>query len=136
MAARFYLDENVPERLVAALLALGYLVVSTAALGRKRTPDHRQLLFAAQTDRILVTYDGDDFRSLHQAWREWSAAWGTSPDRARHAGILVIQQDKSGLDVAGMARVIDELMAGFADPGELANRLFAWTRIGGWHEVV
>ena len=70
MTAQFYLDENLPQGLVAALNAIGHTAVATTELGRKRTPDHRQLLFAAQAERILVTFDGDDFRSLHGPWRE------------------------------------------------------------------
>jgi hypothetical protein len=85
--------------------------------------------------RVIVTYDGDDYRSLHLAWRDWDAAWATPRAVARHAGILVIQQDKSGLDVAGMARVIDEFASSLSSPDDLANRLWAWTRAAGWHEV-
>ena len=37
---------------------------------------------------------------------------------ARLAGILVIQQDKSGLDVPGMARVVDEFVSSLGSPDE------------------
>jgi hypothetical protein len=136
MVAQFYLDENLPQGLVAALNAFGHQAVSTTELGRKRTPDYRQLLFAAQTKRILVTFDGDDFRLLHGAWREWSVAWGTSTAVARHAGILVLQQDKSGLDNEGMAQTINDLISSLSSPDDLANRLLTWTRTAGWREPV
>jgi Domain of unknown function (DUF5615) len=133
---RFYLDENVPEGLIGALGTFGHDVESTSGLARKRTPDHLQLLFAAQSLRILVSYDADDFRSLHLAWRDWSAAWQTPSDVARHPGILVIQQDKSGLDVPGIARVIDELVSSLANSDEAVNRLWIWKRATGWREVL
>jgi len=83
-------------------------------------------------ERIFVTYDGDDYGLLHDAWRVWSAAWETAPSVARHAGMLVVQQDKSGLTTDMMATEIDAIVG---RAGPLDNRLFAWTRTKGWHEI-
>jgi Domain of unknown function (DUF5615) len=127
--ARFYLDESLTEQLVTLLIALGHDAVSTNALGRKGIRDHQQLLFAANEQRILITFNIADFVLLHEAWRDWSAAWGTSPDVARHAGILAIQQDKRGLSAQQLATVVHDLVE---REESLANRLFVWQRATGW----
>jgi len=131
MAGRFYLDENLPHRLAARLDELGHDAVSTDQLGNKGTRDHRQLLLAAHVARILVTYNAGDFRLLHDAWRDWSQAWGATA-QARHTGILIIQQEH-GLTLVLLAQVIADLVARVEGFG---NRLFAWNRRQGWHEIV
>ncbi len=128
----FYLDENFPEVMAALLIALGFEAVSTNSLGRKGARDHNQLLFAAQTERVVVTYNVADFLLLHDAWRDWSAAWGTSPTVARHAGILIFHQDKRGFPVATIAQLIADLVG---RSGSLENRCFVWKRVTGWREV-
>jgi hypothetical protein len=123
--ARFYLDENVPEQLLERLAALGHDAVSTNSLGRKETRDHRQILFAAQEARSLVTYNGADFRLLHDAWREWSVAWHLSLVDFPRPGILVMQQDQLGLVAAELALTIDRFARTL---DTLNNRLFIWNR--------
>jgi hypothetical protein len=83
--ARSYLDENITEELAVRLTALGNDAVTTNALRRKGARDQQQLLFAAQQHRILITSNGEDFRLLHDAWRDWSAAWGIRPARGNPA---------------------------------------------------
>jgi hypothetical protein len=101
---RFYLDKNIAEALSSRLVALGHDAVTTNALRRKGAKDHQQVLFAAEQHRTLVTSNSHDFRLLHEAWRDWSAAWGTAPEIARHAGIMLIPQNETGLTVARLAK--------------------------------
>ena len=131
---RFYLDENVKEQLVAALIAIGLDAVSTWQMGRKGASDFMQLLFAAQSGRVLVTHDVKDFQQLHSAWLAWSAAWGVSAT-ARHPGILIIERgpgQRGGLPVAHMVNVV---RAFSAVPDPTTNRLFAWNAVKGLREV-
>ena len=131
--ARFYLDENLAEILAVLLIARGHDAVSTRYLGRKRTRDPDQLLFAATEERIFVTYDSDHFAMLHAAWIGWSVAWATPRDVARHAGIVVVQQDKAGVTNEELAEMIHGVVS---QEGMLDNRLLDWTRTYGWREIV
>jgi predicted nuclease of predicted toxin-antitoxin system len=131
--ARFYLDENLAEILAILLVALGHDAVSTRALGRKGAMDYDQLSFVAAEARILISNDGDHFTLLHGAWRKWSAMWATSPDAARHPGILVLQQDKANMTAEETARLIHDFVTA---TGSRENRLFDWTRTYGWREIL
>jgi predicted nuclease of predicted toxin-antitoxin system len=130
--ARFYLDENLAEILAVLLLSLGHDAVSTRSLGRKGTRDPDQLLFAATEKRIFVTYDNDHFAMLHAAWIGWSAAWATPRDVARHAGIVVVQQNNAGVTTEELAEMIHGVVS---REGMLENRLLDWTRTYGWREI-
>lgn len=134
MVARFYLDEDVTEKLVAALMALGLHAVSTRQVGRKGASDFMQLLFAAQEDRVLVTHNARHFEELHGAWLAWSAEWNASA-AARHHGILVIEQGPGhggGMPVAQLVAIVRALAAW---PLPTTNRLFAWNATKGLREV-
>ena len=135
MDFRCYLDENVTEHLVPALILLGFDVVSTSQLGRKGTSDALQLLVAAEHERVLITRNVKDFRAMHEAWVAWSRAWGATAV-ARHAGILIIEPGSGragGLSVALLASVVREL----ADTsGVRTNRLYSWNADQGLHETV
>lgn len=85
--ASFYFDHDVPRVLGLALQHLGHDSLSTRELGRERSNDAEQLLVAAQTARILVTHNAEDFTLLQQAWRLWSVP-------IIHASILIIPQQK------------------------------------------
>jgi predicted nuclease of predicted toxin-antitoxin system len=115
--ARFYLDENLPEYLVACLRDLGHDAVSTTQLGRKGQSDPEQLLLAKQLDRVLITFNSDDFRMLHKAWIVWSRAWET---RQQHAGILILRQEQPAPRPEEIALIIDQI-AGSA--GKLTHRV-------------
>lgn len=92
--ARFYLDENLPEYLVICLQDLGHDAVSTTQLDRKGVSDPEQLLLAHQVNRVLITFNSDDFRMVHKAWIVWSRAWGT--EHYQHAGILILRRGAVG----------------------------------------
>lgn len=128
---RFYLDENVTERLADALISLGIDAIS-ANRGHKGLDDATQLLIATDLSRALVTNNTADYLLLHRAWIVWSTAWNLDPV-PRHAGIMLIHS-ASGYDYK---RIASEIKA-FADDieawGEIENRAFAWNATSGWHE--
>lgn len=53
--ARFYLDEQIEADLTALLIQYGHDALHTHDAGNDGAPDTRQLLFAANSGRILVT---------------------------------------------------------------------------------
>ncbi len=88
--ADFYLDENVDSEFASLLTARGHTVFTTAQADRLGTTDDRQLLFATDLGRILITHDERDYRFLCGLWRNLAKRWGIND--AAHAGVLVIPQ--------------------------------------------
>lgn len=129
MAARFYLDENVSERVADHLISLGLAATSASRLGHKGRSDPEQVVIAADLDRIFVTYDASDFL-LHDAWRTWPATWGLSSE-PEHAGILIMYPGK-GITAADIADSISQLVSKNV---EFRNRLYGWSTQRGWVEV-
>lgn len=127
---RYYIDEDPPQLAASALRKFDRDAVSTTEAGNKGFGDARQLLFAVQTGRVLVTCNKVDFRMLHEAWILWTTELGS--DRwLPHPGILIVPSG-SELRADALARLLDE----FADgAGDTANRLFEWTRLNGWREL-
>lgn len=129
MTPGIYLDENVADGLGAALRARGLDLLTTTEAERKGATDPQQLLFALDTDRLLVTHNNADFRMLHEALVIWAGRWGVL-DRVRHRGILIIDQGKprrGGLSILTMVGIVEAL----ATELPLDNRLFVWNdRLG------
>ena len=66
--ARLYLDEHLDTGMTAILSGLGHDVVHTFDVGNRGALDSQQLLFAAETERVLVTLNREDFEELHRWW--------------------------------------------------------------------
>ncbi len=128
---RLYLDEDVSERLVDALEALGLDVLS-ANRGAKGLDDARQVLRAVALGRVLATHNTGDYRLLHEAWHAWSEAWDlrTLP---HHRGILLLHSAK-GFEGAQLAPVVNAFVESVGE-GDIDDRAFAWNPRRGWHEV-
>lgn len=77
--ARIYADEHVPVRIVYALRRLGHDVITVRETSLSKSgdaiPDDLILQFAAQQQRIVLTFNEDDVRQLHE-------------QNARHCGII------------------------------------------------
>ena len=77
MNPQFHLDQDVDKR-VKELLNAHYgdpeCVKTAAELGLHLASDGRHLLAAGQAGRILVTHNGKDFITMHDAWMAWSSA--------------------------------------------------------------
>jgi predicted nuclease of predicted toxin-antitoxin system len=64
---RIYLDDNLTDRTLAALLVeAGHTVVQPAAAGLTGASDPRHLEYAIRQGLAVLTSDRDDFRDLHQ----------------------------------------------------------------------
>ena len=81
----FYLDEDIPPEVGKILAQRSHDVVHVFDLGIRSTIDPEHLRVAARDERILVTFNRNDFRELHQLWVALNA-WGTLDQP--HAGIL------------------------------------------------
>lgn len=85
LTPKFYLNENIPIRLVNLLNAAGIQAVHTLLEGNNGKSDEFQLDFAASRQYILVTHNRRDFRLLHRKWMQEGRA---------HSGILVMQHNE------------------------------------------
>ncbi|MGH2615466.1 MAG: DUF5615 family PIN-like protein [Thermomicrobiales bacterium] len=133
---RFALDEDVSHRFASLLRSRGWNVDSAKELDRLGLSDVQVLLRAAADGQTLVTHNIKDFRALHEAWVTWRWRWAAEVEHvtgrpvhlSQHAGILITPH----LPNHELARILEE----FADAAEpMADRLFSWTQVGGWHEV-
>lgn len=129
----FYLDEDVSAASAHRLIVLGNDAMDARGAVAHATKDHQHLALATRLGRILVTYNVDDFVLLHLAWREWFEEFG-KPPLADHGGIIIVPQppDLTALEAADLIHdfVDHQTMVG------LRNRLFRWTALNGWQEIV
>lgn len=81
MALRLLLDEDIKsKRLVRLLREADHNVATTADLRLDGHTDTEVLAGAVRENRIVLTYNCDDFRTLHEATGD-------------HAGILLVYQE-------------------------------------------
>ena len=82
MVIRLFLDEHIDVRLAVYLEARGYDVLTTVGAGRagQQISDEEQLAFAAESGRVILTRDYDDFPNLDAEWKT---------QQKEHAGILL-----------------------------------------------
>lgn len=104
LGIKLFTDEMIDPRLAVALRRQGYDVESCHEAGRSNQgiADRRQLSYATQQGRAILTFNRRDYRQLHRAWQ---AA------RRAHAGIIVsgvvidpqelVRRVKLHLDVVG-----------------------------------
>jgi hypothetical protein len=126
MIERHYLDEDVSYDLTGGLRDAGYDMDSVKDAGNFGLTDARQLLWAVEHGRTVITHNRKDFRLLHEALKLWAIRWG-SPGALRHHGVLVVPH----LPVPQLARLIDEFVR---NRDNIDNRLFIWDRQRGWSE--
>ena len=65
---KLYLDEDVNINLAVRLGRYGYNVVTTLEVGNLGNPDEKQLEYAANNGRVILTHNRRDFRRLHRDW--------------------------------------------------------------------
>jgi hypothetical protein len=126
MLETHYLDEDVSYDVVGGLRDVGYDLDSVKDAGNFGLTDARQLLWAVDRGRTVITHNRKDFRLLHEALALWATRWRT-PNALRHHGILVVPH----LPVLELVRMIDA----FARRRDtIDNRLFLYDRQRGWSE--
>jgi hypothetical protein len=109
---RFYLDEDAMDGdLANALRARGVEVVTALEANLLKSPDERQLAFAAQLNLVIYSFNIGDFARLHGEW--------LAHDR-QHAGIVVApqQQFSIGEQMRRLLRIHATL-----DAAQMRNRL-------------
>lgn len=75
--ARFYSNENFAIDFVLILRSLGHEVLTSYEAGQanQRIPDNEVLVFATEERRIVITFNRDDFVSLHRSGMTHGASW-------------------------------------------------------------
>ena len=94
--ARFYSNENFANSIIQILHDLEHdiLTSSEANQANQGIPDNEVLIFAQQHNRILITFNRDDFIELHRS--------GNS-----HSGIIICKDDR---DYLGQAKAIHDFL--------------------------
>jgi predicted nuclease of predicted toxin-antitoxin system len=112
MPLRFKLDENLPDRAVAALVAHGHDVETAVTEGLAGSEDPAVLAACTAEDRILVTLDLDfaDIRQYPPGTHK--GIWVLRPSSQTFAGVVALLEAGVKLSAAeptaGRLWVIDE----------------------------
>lgn len=117
--ARLYLDEHLDPAMTEMLAGYGHDAIHTYEVDNRGAPDSRQLLFAANADRIIITLNREDFEELHRWWLALNA-WGIM--RRDHSGILTTWGDIPAGEWAGLVNSL--LGQGL----EIRNRMLRYNR--------
>jgi predicted nuclease of predicted toxin-antitoxin system len=115
----FFLDHNTKQRIGRELIAQGHTAVTAISQQHDRATDPEILLTAVEQGRIIVTYNREDFRMLHDAWLRWRVA-------PEHSGILVIPEVWSPQQAA------QEISQFLSSNPNLRNTLWDWRASVGW----
>jgi predicted nuclease of predicted toxin-antitoxin system len=94
---KFYLDENLSQKVAEICRRAGLDVVSSHEVGRNHLPDEEQLQLAAEDGRCFVTRDAGDLVDLTTLFSE---------RRRPHMGLLIVPRSLHNGDFAGIARAI------------------------------
>lgn len=93
---RFYFDENIQEALDDALKTRGVDVLTTKQTGNMGVEDIRQLAYAAEKGRTILTYNKRDFALIHYQWMRIARP---------HAGIILSDQLPIGIILRRLMRL-------------------------------
>jgi len=94
---RFYLDEDLSDRVASVARSQGLDVISSHECGRDGLPDEAQLRLAAAEGRCFVTRNRDDF--VHLTVRSFESL-------RPHVGGLIVPPSLPNSDFAGIARAL------------------------------
>lgn len=99
--ARFYSDENLPVTLIKALREFNHDVLTSYEAGNANQgiSDEEVLIYATSNNRIVVTFNRDDFIELHCRGINYS-------------GIVVCKSDRN---YQGQAQIIHEYFGSMKD---------------------
>jgi predicted nuclease of predicted toxin-antitoxin system len=84
----FYFDENIQTALAEALKIRGIDVITTREAGNAGIEDIRQLAYAAEKGRSILSYNKRDFALIHYQWMRIGRS---------HAGIVLSDQLSIGV---------------------------------------
>ena len=97
---RLYVDEDSFDKsLIAAFRSADLDVITVADVSKQRYSDEDQLIWAAEQERVIYSYNRRDFCRLHKEF--------LSVER-NHAGIIVLRQQRYsvGQQLRGMLTLI------------------------------
>jgi hypothetical protein len=105
--ARFYSNENFAIDIVQILRDYGHDILTSydADQANQSIPDPEVLIFATNQNRVLITFNRDDFIELHRSG-------------INHSGIIICKDDR---DYLGQAKFIDDFLQ--SQTVELSDRL-------------
>jgi hypothetical protein len=106
---KIYLDEDVDISLAHALKQKGIDTLTTQEAGNKRFSDSKQLEFAVDTQRAVLTHNKRDFALLHKQY---------AIEGKEHYGIILSDQSPIGKMLRGLSRLTFSLNA-----DKMKNRL-------------
>jgi hypothetical protein len=121
--AHLFLDNDFPLDAGGGLRLLGHDVETARSTQREDQTDDAQLLYAANSGRILVTHNWKDYLLLHDAWHRWSRNWGI---QGLHAGILVLRQRRKYQGYS------DDIHTLLGERGSIVNQLHRCDTRGHW----
>jgi hypothetical protein len=127
VALLLYTDEDVNERLAAALRNLGHNADSFREHSTFGWSDARQLAKAIDLGRAIVTSNRKDFRLLDETLAMWHQRWHIETP-FRHYGILIVPH--STLDL--LISIVDQFVTVYAS---IDNLVFQWDSPAGWRRV-
>jgi predicted nuclease of predicted toxin-antitoxin system len=105
--ARFYSNENFAIDIVQILRSYGHDILTSYEAGQANQgiPDLEVLIFATNQNRVLMTFNRDDFIELHRSG-------------INHSGIIVCKDDH---DYEGQAKFVNDFLQ--SQTTELSDRL-------------
>jgi predicted nuclease of predicted toxin-antitoxin system len=92
----FYFDENIQTALADALKTRGIDVVTTQEAGNVGVVDIRQLAYATEKGRTILSYNKRDFALIHYQWMRIGRP---------HAGIILSDQLPIGVILRRLMRL-------------------------------
>ena len=92
----FYFDENIQAALADALKTRGIDVLTTKQAGNVGVEDFRQLTYAAEKGRTILTYNKRDFALVHYQWMRIGRP---------HAGVVLSDQLSIGVILRRLMRL-------------------------------
>jgi len=117
-SVQLYLDTDVQKKLARLLRERGFDAISAYEVGHAHLPDPEHLIYAAEQERVLLTYNIGDFMRLYQAW--WN-------EGRQHAGVVVSRQLPLGELLRRTLRLLetvpaDEMVNNIRNLAEFASR--------------
>jgi predicted nuclease of predicted toxin-antitoxin system len=92
----FYFDENIQAALADALKTRGIDVLTTKQAGNVGVEDFRQLAYATEKGRTILTYNKRDFALIHYQWMRIGRP---------HAGVILSDQLSIGVILRRLMRL-------------------------------
>ena len=104
-----YFDENIQAALAEALETRGVDAITTQQAGNVGAEDNRQLAYAADEKRTILSYNKRDFALIHYQWMRIGRS---------HAGIVLSDQLPIGVILRRLMKLYYSL-----DREDMKNRL-------------